>query len=155
MNEDNAKVWLSSLITVRPWKRHSLILAMAGLGHVMLGLTYLYLEEGGPRMRMLIVPLKTAPVEFWALLFMCVGAFIILSSVWPGHSEKWGYAVATGWSAAWAAQYLIGAYLLQEHHASNLAMGLLFALIAFLYWGISGLVNPDDVAIVVVEDERD
>lgn len=155
MNEDNARVWLSSLITVRPWKRHSLILVMAGLGHVLMGATYLYLEEGGPRMRMLVVPLKTAPVDFWALLFMWVGVFIILSSVWPGHSEKWGYTVATGWSAAWSAQYLIGAYFLDGHYASNIAMGLLFALIASLYWGTSGLVNPDDLAIVVVDDERD
>ena len=155
MNEDNARVWLSSLITIRPWKRHSLILVMTGLAHLTFGATYLYLAEGGPRMRMLVVPLKTAPVEFWAHVFMWVGAFIILSSVWPGHSEKWGYVVATGWSAAWAAQYLIGAYLLQEHYAANIAMGSLFTLIAFLYWGISGLVNPDDVAIVVVEDELD
>lgn len=155
MNEDNTRVWLSSLITVRPWKRHSLILVIAGLAHVMMGTAYLYLEEGGPRARMLVIPLKTAPAEFWGLLFMCVGVFVILSSVWPGHSEKWGYVVATGFSSAWSAQYLIGAYFLNEYYASNIAMGALFALIAFLYWGISGLVNPDDIAIVVVEDERD
>lgn len=155
MNEDNARVWLSSLIKVRPWTRHSLILVMAGLSHLTFGATYLYLEEGGPRMRMLVIPLKTAPVDFWALLFMWVGVLIILSSVWGGHSEKWGYTVATGWSAAWAAQYLIGAYFLQELHAANIAMGTLFTLIAFLYWGVSGLVNPDDIAIVVVDDERD
>lgn len=155
MNEDNVRVWLSSLIMVRPWKRHSLILVMAGLAHVMMGMAYLYLEEGGPRMRMLVIPLNVAPVKFWAILFMGVGVFIILSSIWPQRSEKWGYAVATGLSASWSAQYLIGAYFLHEYYASNIAMGALFALIAFLYWGISGLVNPDDIAIVVVDDERD
>lgn len=155
MKTENVEYKPYSDFAIRPWSRHSFILLIIGFGHIAIGASYLYLETGGPRFRMLVVALNVAPASFWALLFMIIGLFIVLSSIWPKRYDKWGYSIATGLSVGWGAVYIAGAFFQEAYYGANVAMGFIYTMLGFLYWGISGLVNPTDVAFVVVENERD
>lgn len=155
MKTDHVEFKPYSDFAIRPWSRHSGILLVIGFGHIAIGASHLYLETESPRSQMLAIALNVAPASFWALLFMIIGLFIVLSSLWPKGYDKWGYSVATGLSVGWGAVYIVGAFFQEEYYGANVAMGLSYTLLGFLYWGISGLVNPADVAFVVVEDERD
>jgi hypothetical protein len=85
---------------------------------------------------------------------MIAGALAILSSRWPPISKTWGYMVLTGLSAGWAAFFALSV-ICGPSPVANLSNTLSWGLIAFLWWAISGLLNPNDVRLqagIVVND---
>jgi hypothetical protein len=142
----------------RPFRRHSLVLLVAGLAYVFIGVSYIFTELTPARAQSLVVALHWAPIQFWGSTWILVGALSIISSKWPPVVESWGYMVLTGFSAGWSATYLTGV-ILGESPAGNINSVIIWALMAFMWWAISGLINPDRVAIMVVEkgelDEHD
>lgn len=131
---------------LRPWKRHSTILMVAGILYMLIGLQYIY---GGPvaaRDNSLTVILQFAPITVWGWLWVIAGLCALISSRWPPVSETWGYMLLTGLSAAWGATYLMG--FLLYHPRTSLSGAIVFGLLAFMWWGISGLVNPDGTSVV-------
>lgn len=139
----------------RPYKRHSLVLTVAGLAYVIYGLLILFTwEHEGPRASAISAGLSTAPLAFWGALFVLAGIVALVSSRWPAVSEKWGYVVLTGQSANWAAVYLAG-LLFDNNTLAQTGGALLWGLLAFLCWALTGLMNPDDVVILEVEVPED
>lgn len=126
-------------VKLRPWTRHSLVLAVAGL--VYAGIGFAYSTTASPeRERLLHVAITWMPMTVWGFVFIAVGCMALLSSRWPIFSLTWGYTAMTGLSALWAGLFLGGVVEGGSHQGFTGA--LVFGLLAFMWWAISGLVNP-------------
>ncbi len=133
-------------LDLRPWKRHSLVLMVAGLIFCLIGISYIITETTPSRQQALYVALKWFPMEVWGGVFIFAGLLAILSSRWPPVSKTWGYMVLTGLSAGWAAFYFMGV-IIDRSPPANLSGTLSWGLIGFMWWAISGLLNPNDVRL--------
>jgi len=125
---------------LRAWQRHSLVLAVAGTVYVLIGISYLLSPDDDPRRVALQLALTWAPLSVWGCAWVIVGLLAILSSRWPPASETWGYTTMTGLSTAWAGFYAAGIIL--GAPAQGMSGVLAWGLVAFMWWAISGLVNP-------------
>lgn len=128
---------------LRPWMRHSLVLAVAGTVYVLVGVSYIAAEANASRESALRLALDWMPLPAWGCIWILVGLLAILSSRWPPASETWGYTAMTGLAAGWASFYLLGIPLGSD--AQNFSGVLVWGLVAFMWWAISGLVNPEPV----------
>lgn len=151
MNPSRKAALRKNFYGVRPWRRHSLILLVAGMVYVSIGLTYIFAVPTPGRKVALSIALAWFPIEYWGSIFVIVGFLAIFSSRWPPVAETWGYAVLSGLSAGWGATYLAG-IAFKHSPTSNLSIALLWCLLAFLWIAISGLVNPDKTVVVVIND---
>jgi hypothetical protein len=97
------------------------------------------------------VAIHIAPLKAWGGLFVLSGFLAVISAKWPSFSDSWGYAVLCGVSSAWSTMYL-ASYIFGAAPASNITYALVWGLVAFLWWAISGLINPDKVIKLVVSD---
>lgn len=131
---------------IRPWRRHSLVLLVAGAAYILIGSSYIFTEPTPGRNLALEVALKWLPIDFWGFLFILAGILAIISSRWPPFTETWGYMVLAGLSAGWGAVYGTGV-LFGNSPASNLSATLLWGLLGFMWWAISGLLNSDKSAV--------
>lgn len=138
---------------VRPWQRHSLVLMVAGFVFVGIGISYIYTVPTPSRNEALQVALSWWSFQAWGWHFITAGVLAIISSRWPPISKTWGYMVMSSLSAAWAGFYFTGV-VFEGAPVSNLSGTLSWGLIAFLWWAISGLINPNDILErpIVVED---
>jgi len=127
---------------LRPWKRHSMIVTVGGFLYVLIGFLYVRSPPSPGRQLALKVVLQVAPIQVWGGVFMLAGFLSMISARWPPFSEKWGYMVLTGMSSGWAATYLLGVLFFGAPSAS-LSQVLVWAILAFMWWAISGLANPD------------
>lgn len=133
----------------RPWKRHSTILMVVGVLFVFVGIQYIVARPSVGREIALAVILQIAPIQFWGCVFVVAGLLTILSTKWPPMTETWGYMVVTGLSSGWAATYLTG-IIFYHSPTTNLTQVFLWGVLAFMWWAISGLPNPERP----VSDER-
>lgn len=131
---------------VRPWTRHGLILVVVGVLYALVGFQYLNATPNINRERALAVLLRVAPIQFWGGVFILAGVLTIMSSRWPPFAEKWGYVILTGLSAGWAAAYLMGILFFHAPSAS-VTQVILWGLLSFMWWAVSGLLNPDKTAV--------
>lgn len=129
--------------TPKPWSRHSLILVIAGVAYISTGIAYIFSEQTASREAALVYAIRMMPFEYWGGVFMLVGFVALLASRWPSWPKTFGYTVLTGWSAAWSAFYIVGA-MASTAHISYFSTGLIWALVAFMWWAISGLISPGD-----------
>lgn len=129
------------LFALRPWKRHSLVLAVLGTVYVLIGLTYILTEPAPARMSTLRVALTWIPLAGWGVVWILVGLLAILSSRWPPASETWGYIAMSSLAALWASFFAASVALGGGTQA--LTGALVWYMVAFLWWAISGLKNPD------------
>lgn len=128
------------LFGLRDWQRHSLVLAVAGTVYVLIGASYILAPAEGSRASALRVAQAWLPFWAWGCVWIVVGLLAILSSRWPPASETWGYTTMTALATAWAAFYAAGIVLgAPTQGASGV---LVWSLVAFMWWAISGLVNP-------------
>lgn len=134
---------LVPLLGLRPWRRHSLVLAVGGGVYFLIGLAYLLTPMTPTRAQALRVPLAFADVQVWALLWMLFGALAFASTRWPPASETWGYTAMSSISALWACFALAGT--LFGAPITNIASVLVWALFGFLWWAVSGLRNPEEL----------
>lgn len=137
-------------VGLRPWKRHSTILMVAGILYALIGFQYIISQPSRARELSLAVLLSVAPIQFWGVVFVLAGTLASISSRWPPFAETWGYMVLTGLSAGWSATYLMS-WLFFHAPTANITGSLLWGLLAFMWWAISGLVNPGSM---VVDDDR-
>lgn len=128
----------------RPWSRHSLILITAGLVYIGAGVARLRTSGDVSEEHSLYYADQLLNLPYWGFLFIAVGIFAIVSARWPFHPKNLGYAALTGCSAGWASFYIIGFSTTPAGYA-GLGVGLMWALVAFMWWGISGLVSPSEV----------
>lgn len=119
---------------LRPWRRHSLVLALGGLIYVGIGFAYIIAQ---PTTQQLAA--RVAPMPVWGVLFLVTGFLALLSSRWPPASEKWGYSALSGTSAWWSVLYVFGTFIFDGRALTG---GLVWALVTLLWWAIAGLDNP-------------
>jgi hypothetical protein len=136
---------------LRPWTRHSLVLLVAGLCYFGVGFSYMFAEPGGGSYKNLAVARMWMPLHHWGLVFMFVAVLTMISSRWPPTADKWGYMVMTGLSAGWGAFYVMGVIFANVPTAA-VSGAFVWWLLAFMWWAISGLVNP--VRVVIVSGPR-
>jgi hypothetical protein len=129
-------------VGIRPWQRHSLVLAMSGLVYMMIGYSLTFAEHTAARRESLQVAVEWMPLEYWGVVWFVAGGIAIVSSRWPIFSVTWGYTVLTGLAAAWAAFFAVS-ILFGDSPVTNVTGTLAWGLVAFMWWAISGLVNPD------------
>ena len=134
-------------VRIRPWKRHSLILMVAGFLYAVVGFAYTTAAPNPGRARSLSFILEIAPQQFWGGLFIFSGILTMVSSIWPKDSGPWGYMILTGLSTGWSSIYLIG-LLFFGSTTMNVTQIVLWAILAFMWWAISGLINPDEVVVI-------
>jgi hypothetical protein len=134
------KTNLRTNLALRGWQRHSLVLAVAGTVYALVGISYILSDANAARESSLRIALAWMPFDAWGCVWILVGMLAILSSRWPPASETWGYTTMTGLSAAWSAFYLFGIFL--GAPPQGFSGVLVWGLMAFLWWAISGLVNP-------------
>ncbi len=137
---------------IRPFKRHSLVLMVAGVFYMANGLVYMLAEPTANRKLALQVALDIFPIEFWGTVFVLTGLLAFISSRWPPVADTWGYMVLSTLSAGWSATYAVGV-IAEDSPLANLTGATTWGLLAFLWWAISGFVNPDKTVVVVINDE--
>lgn len=106
-----------------------------------LGIAYYGSEITPERAKALEVALQWLSIKSWGAIFIVAGASAAISARYPPVAERWGYMVLTGLSSGWAAVYALG-ILVGDAPSSNATIVLLWGLVAFLWWAISGLLNP-------------
>jgi hypothetical protein len=126
---------------IRPWTRHSLVLIVAGFMYVAIGVAYILASPSPSREAALVVALQWMDIHHWGFVFMFVGFLAVFSSRWPPISETWGYMALTGLASGWSGFYAMGV-ILEHSPVANISGAFLWALVAFLWWAISGLLNP-------------
>ena len=137
---------------IRPFRRHSLVLMVAGGVYILIGLTMVLTEPSEGRAVALYMPLHWTPQELWGLVWATAGAMAVISSRWPPVSETWGYIVLTGLSAGWSAFYFVN-IVFGPSTVANFSQVFSWGLIAFLWWAISGLLNPADKTALPMHDD--
>jgi hypothetical protein len=141
-----------SLYGLRPFRRHSLVLLVLGAIYFLIGIAYAFTPTTHDRAMSLHVALQIMPMQCWGLAWMFIGALGMISSRWPIPSEKWGYSVLSGMSALWACFYAWGPFY--GAPLGSLSGALSWGGVSFLWWAISGLVNPIPHDTPPVGDER-
>lgn len=138
---------------LRPFKRHSLVLMVAGLVYILIGGGYAFTPSTPAREQALHIALTWTGGSFkiWGVVWVVTGLLSIISSRWPPISVTWGYFVLTGLAAGWAAFYAAGV-IFADAPTSVYTQTLIFGLLAFMWWAIGGLANPDDLAHLRAEN---
>lgn len=127
---------------IRPWKRHSLVLLVAGGAYFWTGISYITAEPTEARTVALQFAFRWMDLPSWGVIFCMAGVLSVISSRWPPISETWGYSVLTGLSTGWSAFYAAG-ILFGDSPKTNWSGVIIWGLMGFVWWAISGLKNPD------------
>ncbi|QPL14681.1 membrane protein [Gordonia phage Schwartz33] len=125
---------------VKPWSRHGLILTTAGITYVAMGVMYASQPATELRSENLKLALEIMPYFWWGIGFVVVGGITIISARWPYAPKSLGYSVLTGWSTAWAGFHIFGG--LGTGNTAYVASGFSWAMVAFMWWAVSGLISP-------------
>lgn len=128
-------------LSFKPWSRHGAILVVAGITYMVMGTVHVFHVPSESQAEALYFALHLMSLDCWGVGFILTGLVALISSRWPNWPKSWGYVVLTGWSAAWSAFYFAGASLTDAKVVYFGTAGV-WALLAFLWWAVSGLVSP-------------
>lgn len=131
-------------IGIRPWTRHSLVLLVAGTVYICIGAVYINTPSYGPTWTSLEVARSWFSLDVWGSVWVATGILAILSARWPPKVETWGYMALTALSAGWGVFYILGV-IFGDNSLGSLAVGMMWLLVAFLWWAISGLLSPEQI----------
>ena len=136
---------------LRPWRRHSMAVLVAGVVYIAIGITYITSTPAESRTTSLVLAIKVMPLNGWGVVWVIVGALAVISARWPPASETWGYSALSGLTSLWAAFYALGV-LVMGAPLQSLTAGLMWGLIAFMWLIIAGLWNPDPTLVRLSPD---
>lgn len=131
---------------LRPFRRHGVVLLVAGLVYIAIGLSYMLTDPAPQIKEALVIAEVWFPLDVWGGVWFGAGLLALISSRWPPIFESWGYMVLTGLAAGWSATYLMG-IIFHGTPLSNLRSVAVWGLLAFLWWAVSGLLNPNKEAV--------
>lgn len=131
-------------MALRPWRRHSLVLAVGGLVYLFVGIAFIRMPVTDTRAASIELALRLAPMTVWGTVWVVTGILALASTRWPPATETWGYTAMTSLAALWSAIYALS-MIFFDAPATSVSGVLVWALVGFLWWAISGLSNPDDV----------
>lgn len=130
--------------SLKPWTRHSAILIVAGFVYISIGFVQIYTVPTPQQKVALYYAEQLFSLDVWGMWFIFVGSIAILSSRWPNWPRAWGFAILTGFSAAWSSFYFAGATL-TDARVVYFGTGATWALVAYLWWALSGMVEVREV----------
>ena len=130
---------------LRPWQRHSQVVAGAGLVYIAYGVNLMFTQPSDTRLRGLELGLSWWSLEAWGVVWVSTGLLGLVSTRWPPASETWGYSALAALAALWGLFYALGMIFLSTP-MNGIAGALVWGLVAYLWWGISGLRNPEEIA---------
>lgn len=119
------------------------MLAGASLVYIGYGAGLVFMEPAEGKLVALRDLFMIAPPLVWGVLFALVGFFALLSTRWPRGHANWGYVVMCGWAAFWAGAYGIPLLFFGAQWDLSIPGALVWSMIAYLWWGISGLISPE------------
>jgi hypothetical protein len=93
-------------LKLRPFKRHGVILMVAGFIYMAIGVSYIAAPTTEEVRHNLVIALIWFPLHFWGGVWFGVGLLALISSRWPPVFESWGYAVLTG-TSGWLERNLL------------------------------------------------
>ena len=125
----------------KPLDRQGAILIGGGVAYAAIGLDYIFDAQSASDTEAMFFALRIMPWTGWGIGFVLVGFLAVISARWPNWEKMWGYVVLTGWSAAWSSFWFAGA-IITDVNIVYLSAGALWALLGFLWWGVSGLISP-------------
>lgn len=131
------------LLSFKPWTKHSGILVVTGFVYIVIGVRLYHSVSSENLKAALYYAINLMPIDGWGIGFIVVGTIAVVSSRWPNVPASWGYVLLTGWSAAWSSFFFAGA-MLTETRIIYFSTAAVWALLAYLWWAISGLVDLKD-----------
>lgn len=129
------------------WTRHSLILLGAGAIYIGIGIGFLNAPPIVAKDPSLKVALQWLTVTQWGWVYIGAGIAAMISSLWPMGKKVWGYMMLTALSIAWGLFYAI-AILFYGAPALSWISALIWGLLAFIWWAVSGLISPQHVRVM-------
>lgn len=132
----------------RPWQRHDLILSVAGVIYILVGIAWIIAEPNSGREIALQILLAAFPMPVWGGVFIASGVACVVSARWPPFAETWGYVVLTAISLGWGSAYLFG-IVLGSSPWTNISGFLVWGLLSFMWWAVSGLKNPVRTGVII------
>lgn len=129
---------------LRPFQAHSKVLVVAGLAYALYGTLLVTASHDTDRLRSISWVLHWIPLTAWGIAWWVVALTAITSARWPPASETWGYSVMAGFSYMWGSLYLLG-WLLHGQPIASVGATLIWWLFAYIWIGVSALVNPEVV----------
>lgn len=139
---------------LRPWQRHSQVVAGAGFVYFAYGVALMSIPASDSRARGLALGISWMPLWAWGYVWIAVGVLALVSTRWPPASETWGYSALAGLAALWSLFYALSMIFLNTP-LSGIAGTLVWGLVAYLWWGISGLRNPEEIVIELPQEGLD
>lgn len=128
---------------LRPWQKHSEVLAVAGTVYIGVGTAFMVIPPG-ERAVSLAVILQVAELDTWGIIWAAIGILALASTRWPPASKTWGYTALTGMAACWSGAYLVG-IAAGAPPVQGVLSSLVWGLVGYLWYAIAGLSNPDDL----------
>lgn len=128
----------------RHWTRHSLVLIVAGLIYVGIGYAFIVSPGYVGKDPSLKSALRVFSLDGWGVVYICTGALAMISAFSPIGKKAWGYMILTGLSSAWAVLYAMSV-IFGDAPGITLLSGLIWFLLAFIWWAVSGLLSPEHV----------
>jgi hypothetical protein len=119
---------------------------VVGILFILIGISYITASPSPARELALKPILQIAPIQFWGSLFVLSGLMAMISSRWPPLTETWGYMVLTGMSSGWGATFLMSIVFFHAP-TTGLSQVFIWGILGFMWWAISGLLNPDKTAV--------
>lgn len=142
--EDDGPKWIG----LRPIRTHSVVLTVAGFVYIAIGITYLSADPTFQRLQALKYALNIIDYNTWGFVWIFVGVLSVVSSRWPPVSETWGYMLLTGQASAWAL-FFAASIVFGNSPQSNWTGVFSWGLLAFMWWAISKLVNPEVLKVLL------
>lgn len=126
------------------WTRHSLVLTGAGLIYIGIGIAFILAPGYVGKDPSLKSALRLLTIDEWGYLYILVGFLATCSAMFPLGKKAWGYMILTALSSAWAWLYTMSVIF---GHAPMITLlsGLIWLLLAFIWWAVSGLLSPEHV----------
>lgn len=133
------------------WTRHSLILMIAGLMYAAIGYAFIVSPGYVGKDPSLKSALRLMTLDQWGLVYICCGVLAMISAFSSIGKKVWGYMVLTAISAAWAFLYVMSVV---SGGAPKLTLlsSLLWLMLAFIWWAVSGLLSPEHVKKLMLRD---
>jgi len=118
------------LLGLRPWRRHLVVLAGAGVVYMVYGATLIWVNAPPTRSASLSIALSWMSMGTWGVVWIAVGTLAFASTRWPPASETWGYSAMSGMAALWSLFYAMSV-IFKNAPMSGIAGTLVWGLMAF------------------------
>jgi hypothetical protein len=132
----------------RHWTRHSLVLVGGGFIYIGIGIAFILSPGYVGKDPSLKFALHWLSMEGWGVVYILAGFVAMMAALAPIGKKLWGYMMLTSLSSAWAAFYVLSVFYSKAPRLTLLS-ALIWLLLAFIWWAVSGLLSPEHVEVMI------